>query len=169
MIDQYIHEITLLKQRIIDTDLARARYIVGCSDATIQKIMDIQKITNIPKAFWAYLKIMGTSIGGIYSGAEVGAHAMLTQNLKEQAKSLLEEVGISSGVLDRAIVYFMHQGHTFFFVSIDEGDNPPVYMYSESHCSTPEECKIERVADSFIEHLSNHINEWSKSQGRSYD
>ena len=35
---------------------------------------------------------------------------------------------------DDDFVFFMHQGYEFCFFKLSEGDNPPVYFYSEEAC-----------------------------------
>ena len=81
-----------LKQLIIDSDPNAAKLIAGCSEQTIKKIKEKQKIDYMPKAFLAYLEVMGTSSGGIFAGSDAGAQAMLAFDMNTEAKEILKEI-----------------------------------------------------------------------------
>ncbi|MAU12116.1 MAG: hypothetical protein CL607_20005 [Anaerolineaceae bacterium] len=147
-----------LKQLIIDSDPNAAKLIAGCSEQTIKKIKEKQKIDYMPKAFLAYLEVMGTSSGGIFAGSDAGAQAMLAFDMNTEAKEILKEKNVIDTALDNSIVFYMHQGYVFFFIRTDEGDNPPTYMYMEE--MREEDCKIEKIADSFLDFLSEFVDSW---------
>lgn len=50
----------------------------------------------------------------------------------ELAVELLDENNFSEKLTDNQFVFMMHQGYMFWYINLDEGDNPAVYLYDES-------------------------------------
>ncbi|HKW23132.1 MAG TPA: hypothetical protein VJO13_17235, partial [Ktedonobacterales bacterium] len=51
--------------------------------------------------------------------------------LTNYAHELLDENGFPEPLPEDAFAFTMHQGYTFQFFRIGDGDDPPVYWYSE--------------------------------------
>ena len=62
--------------------------------------------------------------GAMYKFSEV-------KKLKKYAEDLLSENDFPNTLKDNDFVFWMHGGYMFYFFNLDEGDDPPVYYYSE--------------------------------------
>ena len=72
--------------------------------------------------------------------------------LQEGGIGLLKENESEKALTDEDFVFWSCQGCMFCFFRLNEGDNPPVYLYDE--CGKDEFIKI---ANSLTEFLINHL------------
>jgi|SRR5690606_3101542 len=113
-------------------------YYKGCTLSEIQNIE--QNITNgsLPDCYKEFLQYFGKDMDrkegnsrGYLVGNAVFYDDLEDNNNENGLKGLLEEDDSSLQVPDNAFVFYGHQGYVYAFFKLDEGDNPPVYGYTE--------------------------------------
>lgn len=82
---------------------------------------------------------------------------MRNNELTQDTKEVLEEIGSPYKLPDNALVILFHQAAHFFFILLNEGDNPPVY-----YGTFVENVQIQEYAPSF----STCIELWIESHIR---
>ena len=73
-------------------------------------------------------------------------------SLKQWAEDLIRDNDIKS-LPEYAFVFWMHQGYQLAYFKIDEGDDPPVYFFSEGNVSSAFELKEKTLTDFFMSQL----------------
>ncbi len=101
---------------------------------------------SLPAAYKEFLTWMGRRSGGFMIGTDFGYTELLGAN--EAAIELLNESQSMETLPEDAIIILFHQGYTFDFIRATEGDDPPVYSYSET-----------KNEDRFVK-LSSHYSEY---------
>lgn len=137
--------------------------VIGASKDEIERISRFQN-KSLPKAYLEFLEYMGGGNdilrGSAYTPAcffdeEVKGNALLQYSL-----DLLEENNNTDVKLtDNDFVFMMHQGYIFYVIKLDEGDNPPVYYYSED--VEPAQTELLKISESFSEFLINLYNAYA--------
>lgn len=82
---------------------------------------------KLPEQYLEFMHYAGNGqfwVGSSYNFLEV-------PKLKKYAEELLIENEFSHILNDDAFVFWMHGGYMFYFFNLNEGDDPPVYYYSE--------------------------------------
>lgn len=82
---------------------------------------------KLPKAYLEFMRYTGYGqyfVGSDYKMSDV-------KQLNGWAEELLEENDFPQKLPESGFVFWMHQGYMFYFFRLDEGDDPPVYYYSE--------------------------------------
>ena len=102
-----------------------------CSNDDIEKIQSIVKPKELPGAYLEFMRTMG-KYASFLRGNDYSINHIF--DLRKGAEELLEENNSDERLTDDDFVFFMHQGYEFCFYKISEGDNPPVYFYSEEKC-----------------------------------
>lgn len=111
-----------------NTGLASNATIIGCNKTEIAEVKE-QWSQKLPLAYLEFLQTMGKEAGRLFVGSEIFYPECL--ELRESAVELLSEFDKEDVLPDDAIVFSMHQGYQFLFFKSSEGDDPPVYHYSE--------------------------------------
>ncbi len=83
----------------------------------------------LPEAYREFLLQMGRAAGSLFQGTDVLYPELL--GLKAAAQEILAEGGSLKSLEDDAVVVAMNQGYQFAYIRAAEGDDPPVYFYSE--------------------------------------
>lgn len=94
---------------------------------TIQHFVDSFHTISLPIQYIEFMRYAGNGQfwrGSMYKFSEV-------HKLKEYAKELLSENDFPHTLKDNDFVFWMHGGYMFYFFNLDEGNDPPVYYYSE--------------------------------------
>lgn len=115
-------------------------------------ITNIEEKFNIvlPQAYKDFLLTMGRDAGAFMRGSSVFYPDIL--NLQTWANGLLKENGFTVLPLN-SFVFWMHQGYQLAFFSLKEGENPPVYFFSEGR-GQRDFVKIENsLSDFFVNQL----------------
>lgn len=105
------------------------------------------KEIKLPKQYIEFMKYAGNGMfweGSMYEFSEV-------KTLKKYATELLEENDFPHRLKESDFVFWMHGGYMFYFFSLEDGDNPPVYYYSE--CD--EMSDFVRCSDTFLDFIIN--------------
>lgn len=94
------------------------------------KIQSIEKeySVQLPLEYKTFLKLMGNGAGSFMLGSSVFFNELF--DLRSGAIELCEENNIPI-IPNSAFVFWMHQGYQAAYFNIGEGDNPPVYYFSE--------------------------------------
>lgn len=82
---------------------------------------------NLPEQYIEFMRYAGDGqfwVGSSYSFSKVS-------ELKGYAQELLEENEFPHRLHEEDFVFWMHCGYMFYFFKLNEGDDPPVYYYSE--------------------------------------
>jgi hypothetical protein len=137
-----------LRDQLISVGVARPGEIVGCTPAEIEEVARDQG-TDLPAAYRAFLALMGRKAGALFVGSDVFYPEVL--QLRQAAEGLLEVGGARVGLPPTAVVFLMHQGHTFMYIDAGEGQDPPVRKYQEGW-----EAPV-RHADHFTSYLASAI------------
>jgi len=122
----YLDEV---KARFEQLHLVRSEKIIPCTEHEIQ-ILEQQLGLPLPGAYKEFLLWMGHGAGGFLRGSDCFYEHLL--RLRAGAMELLWENGYPEPLPGDALVFYMHQGYLFYFVRVGEGDDPPVYFYSEA-------------------------------------
>lgn len=104
----------------------------------------------LPQLYKQFLRTMGNGAGNYMQGSSVFYKDIFflrdwaTETLVENAMMPLD---------DDAFVFWMHQGYQIAYFKLDEGDNPPVYFFSEGENSYEFHKKNNTLIDFFLEEL----------------
>ncbi|MFD2564794.1 SMI1/KNR4 family protein [Aquimarina rubra] len=151
----------------------------GCSE---QEIDNLESILNekIPEAFKEFLGWFGKSGGKILRGTDYyypflsgeAYEGWKEENIVPQDHTF-KDVGIDllnrnnfdgKKILENSILFMSHQGYAIEFLKVDEGENPPVYIFVEQDKWLKEGPTV--WAKSFSEYLLNmlkqEIESWKK-------
>jgi len=120
----------------------------GCRVGDVRRI---EKHFNIvlPSEYKEFLYAMGRGADKFMLGSTAFYDRIL--HLKEDMVSTLEEKGKSFP--DNIFVFWSHQGYQFAFFYLNDGDNPPVYFYSEGGDFDD----FRKVEESFTDFLTAQI------------
>jgi hypothetical protein len=83
---------------------------------------------TLPKEYRDFLLLMGRSAGNYMKGSSVFYEQLL--HLKEWTDELINENNLPPLPPD-AFPFWMHQGYQAAYFRTTEGDNPPVYYFTE--------------------------------------
>lgn len=120
---------------------------------------------KLPLAFIELLEWFGKSGGNLMCGSNFYYTCWIGEayqnierygenaNMKNFAIELLNENGLNGeGILKDAIIIMMHQGYIIDYIKDNEGENPPVYSFSEGTI-TDVNVKIASSLSQYIEDL----------------
>lgn len=97
---------------------------------TENEILEFEKRLSIsfPAAYKEFLLWMGNGAGDFITHFVFHLRSLL--NIQEFAEELVQE---HSEILpnDALVIFWGSQGYYFIFVQVDEGDDPPIHIYSE--------------------------------------
>lgn len=105
---------------------------------------------KLPQAYIEFMSVMGNGANGYMTGESCFMNEI--KDLKQGAYDLLEENESKNILSDESFVFWMCQGCMFCFFKLNEGDNPPVYLYNESG-----EDRFLKIAHSFTDFLFNRL------------
>lgn len=126
----------------------------GLDDHSIDEIIKAQSADRLPESFEAYLRVAGQACGRLWVGSDSHYPRILT--LKQSAISLTSETQVEIPMLNESVVFLMHQGYVFLYVSTS-GEDPSVMQFHESFAEP------QQVADSFSEFVVNSVSDLRKS------
>jgi hypothetical protein len=122
----YLDEV---KARFEQLHLVRNEKIIPCTEDEIW-VLEQQLGLPLPGAYKEFLLWMGHGAGGFLRGSDCFYDSL--PRLRAGAMRLLWENGYVEPLPEDTFVFSMHQGYLFYFVRAGEGDDPPVYFYSEA-------------------------------------
>lgn len=146
----------------------------GCSVDRIEHLENYLKV-ELPRAFIEYLKWFGNYGGGTMAVSHFGYRYISDEYFNEMIEEEIMEPGTgmktwaeelllktrfdAKKLLHNAIVFMYHPEGTFHFIKSDQGDNPPVYVYSkhESFSKTGPKVLNESFGDYILEILKSNI------------
>ncbi len=122
----YLDEV---KARFEQLHLVRSEKIIPYTEDEI-RMLEQQLGLPLPGAYKEFLLWIGHGAGGFLRGSDCFYDHL--PRLRAWAMRLLWENGYAEPLPEDAFVFYMHQGYLFYFVRVGEGDDPPVYFYSEA-------------------------------------
>jgi hypothetical protein len=146
-----------LAVRLMFSGLAISSQIKGCSRSEIKEIRELS-VYPLPKAYIAFLSVMGWGAGHFLTGIDVFYPQVL--RIREGAEALLDEDGSPFNLSPNHFVFSMHQGYQFNYFDAGAGeDDPAVYDYIEGEMEGKLPVKI---ADRFSEYLLLRVKDHEK-------
>lgn len=119
-----------MKTIMAQKGLATPDELIGCSQQEIKAAMDVQNVARLPKMYEDFLLAMGKNAGKLWKHGGGYTYPDI-ERFKEQAKRLLKVDRDPIVLPDDAFVFVIHEGMIFYYFLTTEGDDPPVYVYSE--------------------------------------
>jgi hypothetical protein len=119
-----------------------------CTNEDLTHVKEMIGDKKLPEAYIEFLKTMGRGTENTF----LRGHSCFMDELlilNEGGWELLEENDFFKKLTENDFVFWMSQGCMFFFFKLDEGDNPPIYFYSES----TDQDDFYKIADSFTDFL----------------
>ncbi len=113
------------------------------------KIQQIEGVYNIvlPETYKQFLLLMGNGAGAFMRGSSVFFDELFY--LKQGVQELIEENNLET-IPEDAFVFWMHQGYQAAYFRLSEGNDPPVYYFSEGKKTDRFELKEKSLTDFFI-------------------
>lgn len=145
--------------------------LVGCSERQIKDLENKLNLT-LPITYKEFLRWMGVKGGLLLRGSDVYYGYLIgsvwqspDSSMKKHAAELLNEYGFDANrLLEDSIVIMSHQGTAIQYIKVNEGDNPPVYMFAEQGKWLEE--GPSKWANSYSEHLlqtfKEEVKAWKK-------
>jgi DNA repair exonuclease SbcCD nuclease subunit len=124
--------------------------LIPINNEDISKI-ELEFNASLPKVYKQFLQLMGSSAGVYMQGSSVFYNELLS--LKEWANELLVENNMQP-LPDNAFVFWMHQGYQIAYFNLNDGDDPPVYYFTEGQANNAFELKENSLTDFFSSQLS---------------
>jgi len=84
----------------------------------------------LPKVYVEFLNLMGGGAGSFMEGSSAFYDELLS--LQEWVEELIDENNLTP-LPEDAVAFWMHQGYQAAFFRTSEGDDPPVYFFSEGY------------------------------------
>lgn len=130
---------------------ARNIHMRKCNDAELAEVKENLGNKQLPKAYLEFLSIMGNGTDGKYLG---GDSCFLDElfDLEQGAVELLEENESECNLSENDFVFWMTQGCMFCFFRLNEGNNPPVYLYNEDG-----DDRFIKISSTLTEFLMNRL------------
>lgn len=106
----------------------------------------------LPNSYKTFLRLAGRQPNDFFGEDIIPFHWML--RARRMAKSMLQEDGFPTSIIDDAIVVGMgSQGYSFEIIRISEGESVFQYMEGEGSIQNP----ITKIADSFWEYIYKRL------------
>lgn len=118
---------------------------------TTQEIHEVKKLIGnhyLPIAYIEFLETMGRGTENTFFRGE-SCYINELLELNTWGAELLVENNLSLKLTENEFVFWMCQGCMFCFFKMNEGENPPVYVFSESN----KKKEFYKITDSFTEFL----------------
>ena len=105
---------------------------------------------KFPREYFEYLVDPPENVW-VWDGHDHGIGAL--EPINEAAGELLIEDGSECELKPTDLVIWMHQGYQFIFIPTDQGDDPPVFFYTEGPPRTisPNAGRFEKIHDRLSE------------------
>lgn len=136
--------------KLSDSGLLNGVALQGCSETEIRQIENTCP-KPLPAAYKKFLSVLGVTAGSFLRGSDFLLSTLPT--LRSGAQRLLEESGAAYALAADDFVFASHQGYTFLFFKLGEGDDPKVYRYVEG------DEKPELVSNTFSDWFSLCVDE----------
>ena len=120
----------------------------GCTESQIAEIANSK---SLPLRYREFLSAMGQGAGRFFVGTDIFYPSII--GLTNDARELVSEDSAGIELPVDAVAFAMHQGYEVLFFRTTDGDDPPVYHYSEGSG------QFERKYDSFTQYLISAAND----------
>lgn len=115
---------------------------------------------TLPEAYKEFLLWMGKGVGkgNLMAGEDFFVwNWEKEQEMLKLVRELFEEDEFPGELPEDAFVFLFHQGYSFLFFRLSEGDDPPVYLWIESETS------FQKISEHFSDWLLERIELHGKS------
>lgn len=126
--------------------------------ATDQEITELEAYAGgkFPLVYRMFLQMMGRNAGQLFQGSDALISQRWSIRFRAFAQKIISEQGGSDSLPESAFVFLMHQGYVFLFFRLDEGENPPVYVVTDSE---PEPKLLSENFTNFVERYVADLEE----------
>ncbi|MEK4063905.1 MULTISPECIES: SMI1/KNR4 family protein [unclassified Paenibacillus] len=124
---------------------------IPMSPCTNEDLINVRKMISdqtLPMAYIEFLETMGNGTDHTFLRGESCFMDELLE-LNEGGAELLAENNVPLKLTSNDFIFWMSQGCMFCFFKLDEGENPPVYFYSEGK----KKDGFYKITDTFTEFL----------------
>jgi len=113
---------------LVRKQIAQPQDIVGCTDEEISEL-ERQVGLTLPTAYRDFLRTMGHRAGSFMVGTDFFYDDL--RGLRDALVECLAQMRVDFQMPLDLFVFSSHQGYIFHFFRTTEGDDPPVYGFSE--------------------------------------
>ncbi len=126
--------------------------VIGADDDEIRDLED-ELGARLPLVYRQFLRAMGHSAGPLFDGSDCSLTQRHRLRLRPSAERIIQRSAAGWQLPDDAFVFLVHHGYQFLFFRLSEGDNPPIYRFSDA-----DDAAI-RIAPSLTEFLKTRMEE----------
>lgn len=124
-----------ISRELIAGGVSVLEQVLAFSDAEVDALERTAGV-HFPAAYRVFLRAVGKRAHGYFDGTRIFGTQIA--ELNEAAAALLRENEETFALPADAFVFSMHQGYQFHYLLTSDGDDPPIYFYSEG-CGPPEQ------------------------------
>ncbi|MBW3542608.1 MAG: SMI1/KNR4 family protein [Planctomycetes bacterium] len=124
--------------------------IEGATEAQIGAL-EVEIGRPLPETYRQFLRSMGHSAGPLFRGSDYSLAQPHCLRLRPLAQRVIDRSASQYRLPENAFVFLVHHGYQFLFFKLGEGEDPPVYRFSDAE---PSEM---RIADSFSSFLQSRV------------
>lgn len=145
----YKRQFEEIQRRLTQPNSSEADSFKG---ATSEEIAELEEYAGgkFPLAYRTFLQTMGKSAGRLFQGS----HALISQRWSLRYRDFAQEMLSKHGgdeLPEPTFVFLMHQGYQFLFFRLDEGDDPPIYIVTDS------EPEPKLLSESFTTYIDRYV------------
>lgn len=145
------NKISDLLKPLLSYSYIATQSVKGC---TSMEIAEIERQANapfsLPAEYKNFLQTMGKGAGKLFQGT--GIYYPDCLDFQRTASTLLK-VNELPPLPQRAFAFSIHQGYLLYFFYLDEGNDPPVYLYMEGQSAN----SFEKVNEKFSDYIKEAI------------
>lgn len=130
---------------IVDRLNAGGQKMIPLSENDITGIEEEIKMT-LPKVYRTFLSLMGRGAGDFMKGSSAFYNDFY--DFKYGVTEIIQDNKLPK-LPEESFVFWMHQGYQFAFFLLSEGDDPPVYYFTEGRNQLDYQ-KIESLSEFFL-------------------
>jgi SMI1-KNR4 cell-wall len=148
-----------LERRLQSLSCLPQRQLEG---ANAQEIAELEKYAGapLPLVYREFLRRMGRWAGELFLGSDYSLEQWHHLRLREHAERILRKRHAAYSLPTAAFVFLLHQGYQFLFFSLDDGDDPPAFHFSEKSGT------VEQKSDSFSAFLDSFVRDLEEATSK---
>jgi hypothetical protein len=105
------------------------RSVTGLMESELRELERGLGGRKLPLVYREFMSRMGRDAGPLLAGTDAFYPEIV--EYQEDAWDLVSEGSVEHLVSAGCIIFAIHQGYQIYYMSLDVGDDPPVFMYQE--------------------------------------